>query len=306
MDVSIVIVNYNTKQLTTDCIDSIVKYTDGIEYEIILVDNASTDGSREHFAQDTRIKFIPSSENIGFGRANNKGLEVATGKYVFFLNSDTYLLGNAIKKLYDFAEGYQGLNIGEIGVMLIDKQGKINKPYSELPDANPFKTIMNKMGIGSDAHKVIEKKLSLKGYAEVGFICGADVFAPKRVLDRIGAFDPNIFMFAEEIDLAKRMERNGYSRVVIDNSEIVHLGSSSFTKEKLLFKKYYWSTLGVSIYGNNHFKGIQLLWYRMFRLVMLVRDVYIKKSVQCDARQRRKLVNTLFRSDIRFDDYFDE
>lgn len=306
MDVSIILVNYNTLQLTNECIESIVKFTKDIQYEIIVVDNASADGSREFFSKDNRIKFISSEKNVGFGRANNMGGVISKGKYVFFLNSDTYLLGNAIKVLYDFAEAHPELNIGELGVMLIDKRGKINKPYSELPDAKIIKGMLAKRGIGNDSHQVIKKKLATKGYAEVGFICGADVFAPRKVLDEVGFFDPDIFMFAEEIELAKRMQEAGYSRIVIDNSDIVHLGSSSFSKEKLLFKKYYWMTLSTSIYGRKHFKGLHLLKYRLFRLLMVVRDVYMYKTVECDKRQKHKLMKVLFRSDIGFENYFDE
>ena len=89
MDVSIIIVNYNTKDLTSQCIDSIYEKTQGVRFEIILVDNASTDGSKEVFEKDTRITYIYSDENLGFGRANNLGAKVAKGKYLFLLNSDT-------------------------------------------------------------------------------------------------------------------------------------------------------------------------------------------------------------------------
>ena len=101
MDVSIIIVNYNTKELTAACINSIFQYTEGVEFEVILVDNASTDGSREFFRKDTRIILIESEINLGFGRANNLGYEYSHGKYVFLLNSDTYLLNNAVKIFYD-------------------------------------------------------------------------------------------------------------------------------------------------------------------------------------------------------------
>ncbi|GHT72706.1 hypothetical protein FACS189456_1970 [Bacteroidia bacterium] len=90
MDVSIIIVNYNTKQLTANCIDSVFHKTEGINFEVILVDNASTDGSKEHFRNDPRIQFIESDENLGFGRANNLGAKYAKGKYLFLLNSDYY------------------------------------------------------------------------------------------------------------------------------------------------------------------------------------------------------------------------
>ena len=83
MQVSIIIVNYNTKNLTVDCVDSIINKTIGIDYEIILVDNASSDGSQEFFANDARIKFIEASRNLGFGKANNLGVQQAKGDYIF-------------------------------------------------------------------------------------------------------------------------------------------------------------------------------------------------------------------------------
>ena len=100
MDVSIIIVNYNTKDLTKKCIESVIKYTTNILYEIILVDNASMDGSKELFEKDIRIKYIYNSTKDGFGKANNLGLKYSSGKYVFLLNSDTILMNNAVYQFY--------------------------------------------------------------------------------------------------------------------------------------------------------------------------------------------------------------
>ena len=102
-DISIIIVNYNTLHVLRPCLDSIIEQTIGIDYEIIVVDNGSTDGSIEALSADSRITLISTGENLGFGRANNKGLEQAKGEYIFFLNSDTLLKNNAVKMLYDFA-----------------------------------------------------------------------------------------------------------------------------------------------------------------------------------------------------------
>ena len=99
MDVSIIIVNFKTFLLTKNCIESIIAKTFGVEYEIILVDNASSDGSQEFFANDARIKFIEAGRNLGFGKANNLGVQQAKGDYIFFLNSDTLLLNNAIYEM---------------------------------------------------------------------------------------------------------------------------------------------------------------------------------------------------------------
>ena len=87
MDVSVIIVNYNTKQMTLDCINSVFEQTKDISFEVFLVDNNSTDGSLELFNKDTRIHFIESGENLGFGRANNLAYPQTKGKYIFFLKS---------------------------------------------------------------------------------------------------------------------------------------------------------------------------------------------------------------------------
>ena len=104
MDVSVIIVNYNTLELTKNTIESVFEKTIEVSYEIILVDNASTDGSVEFFENNYKDKIIliKNNENLGFGRANNKGIEIAKGKYIFLLNSDTLLINNAIKILFDF------------------------------------------------------------------------------------------------------------------------------------------------------------------------------------------------------------
>lgn len=131
MDVSVIIVNYNTKEMTQNCIDSIFQNTKDIEFEVILVDNASTDGSKEFFEQDNRIKYIYSKENLGFGRANNLGYKEASGKYLFLLNSDTLLLNNAIDLFYKLAEKETNKNIGCWGTMLYDSNNKIAGSYGK-------------------------------------------------------------------------------------------------------------------------------------------------------------------------------
>ena len=106
MEVSIIIVNYNTYNLTSACVQSIIDYTNGLSYEIIVVDNASTDGSKEKFENDTRIRYIYSKENGGFGYGNNLGIAVAKGDYFFLLNSDTLLLNNAIEEFFKYAKSH--------------------------------------------------------------------------------------------------------------------------------------------------------------------------------------------------------
>ena len=115
MDVSIIIVNYNTKDLLCQCVDSIYDKTSNVEFEIIVVDNDSSDGSKELFIKDKRIRFIEAGGYLGFGKANNLGVDAAKGKYVFFLNSDTILMNNAVKLFYDYCESHEKDRLGAVG-----------------------------------------------------------------------------------------------------------------------------------------------------------------------------------------------
>lgn len=132
MDVSIIIVNYNTKRLTCQCIDSIIEKTEGVSFEIIVVDNNSTDGSQELLSHDNRIVFIEAGENLGFGKANNLGFKKSTGKYLFFLNSDTILLNNALLYFFDFYESFKG-RIGGVGCLLENDKGLHIHSYADFP-----------------------------------------------------------------------------------------------------------------------------------------------------------------------------
>ena len=125
MDVSIIIVNYNTKQLLADCLNSIYEQTKDINFEVIVSDNGSKDGSIEMLKADfPQVILIENNANLGFGAANNRGLAIAKGKYIFYLNSDTILLNNAVKYFFDyFEENGDKENIGALGGNLLNTQG---------------------------------------------------------------------------------------------------------------------------------------------------------------------------------------
>ena len=131
MDVSIIIVNYNTKDLLKECIDSIYEQTKEITFEIIVSDNGSSDGSIEMLKNYfPSVIIIENNANLGFGAANNRGLKIAHGKYIFYLNSDTVLLNNAVKCFFDFWEQASDKDsIGAIGANLLNENGLIVCEY---------------------------------------------------------------------------------------------------------------------------------------------------------------------------------
>ena len=240
-DVSIILVNYNTKEITTDCIRSIFQNTKGIKFEIIVVDNNSSDGSVEYLKREFngKIKLIESDVNLGFGGGANIGIKESTGKYVLLLNTDTVILDNTIKNMFDFMEGEENKDVAVIGVVLIDENGNALQSYGEFL---PFKVGINEFIFKAflpkklnrailKNEKVEEFKTGLfqnKRFVEVDYIIGADMFIRKDVIDEVGVFDERFFMYFEEADLQLRMKKRGYKIGLIKDGTIIHLESKSF------------------------------------------------------------------------------
>jgi GT2 family glycosyltransferase len=257
--VSIIIVNYNTKDLTKKSIQSVLDKTEGIEYEIIIVDNDSQDGSLEDLKKNfqNKITIIQSKKNLGFGRANNLGIKYATGKYIFLLNSDTELINNAIKIFYDYME--QNEQVGVCGGNLYDANYKPEHSYRLFKDNLFSYFLYNYLYLFHYylIYKITKKKRNYLEFnysnkvVDVGFITGADMFIRKNVLSKSGLFDENIFMYGEDSDLNFRIRNLGYSIKSIPQAKIFHYGSKSL---KNVTKMYdIWLT-GTYYFYFKHFK----------------------------------------------------
>ena len=248
VDVSVIVVNYNTLELTKNTINSVIEKTRDLNYEIILVDNASTDGSVEFFEREytDKVIFIKNSENLGFGRANNKGIEISKGKYVFLLNSDTLLINNAIKILFNFMENNE--NCGVCGGNLFDINLKPTHSFSKrLPSLKDELNFIRKFN-----KKYFNQKDEFNYRdipVEVGYITGADMMIRKEILGKIGNFDKDFFMYYEETELTYRIKRSGYEIISIPQAKIVHLEGKSLKFKNTKFRifveskyKYFYKT----------------------------------------------------------------
>jgi len=238
MDVSIILVSYNTKDLTRDCIKSVYEKTQGVSYEIWVIDNASTDGSVEMVKEEfPGVKLIESKENLGFGRANNLAIRQSTAKYCFLLNTDTILLNNAVQILFDFMEKPENFNVGACGGQLFNKD--MTKQWS----VGEFDSLekLHKKSIGIDFNKIKYKykdlycrKVSKNNEriihtygGDVDYIIGADLMLRKSALNQIGFFDERFFMFGEEAELQFRLKKNGFKIKFVPESQILHYGGAS-------------------------------------------------------------------------------
>ena len=274
VDVSIVIVTYNTMLMTNECIDSVLKHTRRNSIEIILVDNASTDGSKEFYATDERIKYIYSNENLGFGRANNVGIDVALGKYVFMLNSDTIVLDDVVRKLFDFAEKNYDNNLGALGTCLINNEKKDARSFGQFVSSKRiYRRLLENLRIYRKNFEVeTYLKLDNQGYVEIDFISGADLFIPKKVFNQVKGFDPDFFMYYEETELQKRMDEVGLKRYIINVRDIIHLEGGSFG-HNLPFRRKMMMTKGMKLYIIKHFDGFSKFHMILLSLLILLKDL---------------------------------
>ncbi len=238
MDLSIIVVNYNVRYFLQICLRSLHAATENLDAEIIVVDNASSDGSTDMIrSQFPDIRLIVNTGNAGFGRACNQGLEIAQGEYVLFVNPDT-LMGESLlhRALAVFQEDEK---IGAVGVCLLDGTGRVLREskrsiptfwsaftkFSGLSDVFPGSPFFN-------GYYAPELGYDEKGDIEV--LPGAFMLIRKKILDLLQGFDPRFFMYAEDIDLSYRIRRAGY-RIRYDGSlHVVHFKGES-TQKSLRF-----------------------------------------------------------------------
>ena len=243
MDVSIIIVNYRSAQMIIDCVESILKKTSGITYEIIVVDNASGDNS-ETILKSTlgdSITVISAGENLGFGKANNLGAGYAKGRYLFLLNPDTLLVNNAIKILYDYIK--ENSKTGVVGGNLFSPGMMAAPSYCmEFDDLNTerrkaswrvilYGKIKQKVTLGK-SKRVFKDEFNYSGeIKKVAYIFGADMMIPKKLFENVGGFDKDFFMYAEEEELSWRITRLGYDIISIPQAQIIHLEGATVKKQ---------------------------------------------------------------------------
>lgn len=227
MDVSIIIVNYNTCKMTAECIDSVIEKTTDLSYEIILVDNASTDGSKDFFTNDNRITYLYNDENLGFGRANNCGVKIAKGRNILFLNSDTLLINNAVKIMSDYLDLHP--KVGAAGGNLYSFDKKPAMSFQRLRPSLSWEInqLLFNLPLRLRYGKTATYFNTSSQPTNVGYIMGADMMVRKSIIDQIGCFDPDFFMYFEETDLCNRIAGSGYKLKVIPDAQIVHLEGKS-------------------------------------------------------------------------------
>lgn len=226
MDISIIIVNYNTVDLTLNCLQSIYQHTKGVDFEIILVDNASTDDSVSRIKSDfPAVVLIESPDNLGFGRANNLAIKQAKGEFLFLVNTDITFIQNSVKKLLDFyLENHKKLNIGSLGGLLLNIDRVVEGAGSSFPTAESIITDkLRSMKLSRSPRIRQESKWNFAStFFEVDYVMGADLFIKHSLFNEVGGFDPYFFMYFEETDMSMRLAKQGYKNYIVNDVKIIH------------------------------------------------------------------------------------
>ena len=257
VDLSVIVVNWNTRELLRACLASVKRHTTGLEYELIVVDNGSADGSpaivREEFPE---VALIENKDNRGFAAANNQAIRIARGRAVLLLNSDTELVENSLLKLHRFL--FSRENIGAVGGRLAYAGGASQWSYGFEPSLGRMLwiTVSGLLGIsrgrkpGAIVPEGVDRPL------KVEYIVGADLMVKKSVLDQIGLLDESFFAYFEETDLCRRVRAAGHEVWFTPETSIVHRVGSSFGPETLPRLRIYYTSL--FRYLNKHRGGYAL------------------------------------------------
>lgn len=233
MDLSVIIVNWNTKKLLEDCIRSVMQFTKGIEYEIIVVDNGSTDSSQELVKKKfLKVKLLENKENLGFTKANNQGMNVAKGEYILLLNSDTYLIENSLKKLVEFSRTKE--NLGAVGPLLLNTDKSTQQSvgfFPHLPQMLFWLSFIDDLPFGQYLKPYhVDHDSFYKSDHEVDWVTGAAYLIPKSTVQKVGLLDEKIFMYGEEVEWSYRIKKSGYKIFFTPITKIVHIGRGSSGK----------------------------------------------------------------------------
>jgi len=263
VDLSVLIVNYNVKAYIDQCLRSVERASQGLQVEVIVVDNASSDGSVAHIQKHfPLVTCIASPENLGFGRANNLAAAQAKGEFVLYLNPDTVVPEDNFRRALDVMRSKP--EIGSMGCRMIDGSGHF-LPESKRGLPTPAVALYRILGLAKlfprhprfGAYYAGHLAPDASGYVDVH--CGAWMLMRGSVLQEIGGFDEAFFMYGEDIDLSYRVVQAGHRNYYLADSPILHYKGESTKHQSWHYIKTFHEAM--AIFANKHFKG-QALAYR--------------------------------------------
>ena len=291
MELSIIIPSYNTRKLLVGCLESLYYCTSTLlqnRTEIIVVDNGSTDGTVANVKSTTQIlKLIENKQNLGFAKAINQGLKEAKGEYLLLLNSDTVVLNSAIEKMVEYLKNHK--EAGVVGCQLIKADGSIQPSGGYLPNLLNLAFWMLFLDDLPLVRKIfpayhVEEKSFYTKKRKLGWVTGAFFLTRRDVLEKVGTFDEEMFMYVEEIDWCQRVQKAGFSVVFNPSAGVIHYQGASAKKGKAGILEEY---QGLEYYFKKHKPYYQLFILKFLLRIGSLARIFIFGIILKDPEARR-------------------
>ena len=285
LDLSIVIVNYNVKEFLSQCLDSIYQSKTDYGFEVIVVDNQSSDsGEAEILSQFPKVRWINNEENLGFGKANNVGFQAAQGTYTLILNPDTVLRSDTLEKSIDYLKSHP--EVGGLGIQGIDGSGRF-LPESKRALPTPLVALWKISGLSAlfPTSKTFAKyhlgHLSKDENHEVDILVGCYMMVPTKLLLEVGGFDPRYFMYGEDIDLSYELKKTGKKNIYFSESKIIHYKGESTKRGSLNYVRMFYQAM--ILFAQKQFSGGAAWAYKS----LIYFGIYLRAGLAVVARIAR-------------------
>ena len=249
--ISIVIVSYNVCRLLDECLQSVERALDGVDGDIYVVDNNSSDGTVDTLRpKHPQVHFIANKENVGFARANNQAIRLSTAEYVLLLNPDTVVYEPTIKGCLDFMD--QHPQAGGAGVRMLTREGK-PAPESRRAIPTPWVSMLKMLGF---TKRYYMSYLSWDEPSQIQVVSGAYCLLRRKALDQVGLLDEDFFMYGEDIDLSYRLLKGGWQNWFLP-FDIVHYKGESTEKTSFRYVHVFYDAM--LIFFRKHYGHLSLL-----------------------------------------------
>jgi GT2 family glycosyltransferase len=281
MKLSIIIVNYNGGKVLRTCLSSIYRETKDISFEVILVDNASTDGSVELVEKDfSNVYVIRNTQNRGFAAANNIAIQKAAGEFILMLNADTEILDGAIQKTVAFMEGHPLVGIAGCKLVYPDR--------TEQPSVRGYPSVLSAFLDATFLYLLLPKGRVVRGKGicyfdsskaqEVDWVIGAYFMIRRSVIDKIGLLDEQFWLYGEENDYCQRAKNSGFETWFIPHAVVVHhwAGMTAFNLRSII-----WLHISQKLYADKHYYGPRRFLIIYLRYLGAALRVIVYSMVGC-------------------------
>ena len=251
MKLSVVIVNYNVRLLLEECIKSVENALDGIEGDIFVVDNNSSDGSVEYIRERfPKVHIIANKENLGFARANNQAIRMTDAEYILLLNPDTVVYENTLQGCLDFMDANP--EAGGVGVRMLTREGNA-APESRRAVPTPWVAFLKMLGF---TRRYYMSHLPWDKPGRIEVVSGAFCMLRHKALDQIGLLDEDFFMYGEDIDLSYRLLNGGWQNWYLPY-DIIHYKGESTQKSSFRYVHVFYQAM--LIFFRKHYSHLSFL-----------------------------------------------